>query len=62
MEKEIEKLLEVSVTAKRLKVSDRTVLRMIADPENPLKGIRVNKKCIRIFESSLAVVMSQRAM
>ena len=59
MEKE-EKLLEVSVVAIRLSVSPRTVLRMVSDPGNPLKGVRLSKKCVRIIEESISKVISQR--
>ena len=53
MEKQ-DKLLEVSIVAQRLSVSSRTVLRMIENPAVPLKGVRLNKKCIRVIESTIA--------
>lgn len=50
---ENEKLLEVSIVAKRLAVSPRTVRRMIASPNSPLTGVALNEKCIRVLESTV---------
>lgn len=35
------KLLDVSAVAKRLSVSERTIYRMLKDPESPLEGVAV---------------------
>lgn len=48
-----EKLLEVSMVAQRLTVSPRTIRRMIENPAVPLRGVRLNQKCIRVIESSV---------
>lgn len=55
-----EKLLEVSVVARRLTVSVDTVRRMIKDENSPLKGVRIGKKCFRIFESTVETILEQR--
>jgi hypothetical protein len=56
----MEKLLEVSVVAIRLNVSDKTVVRMLADPTSPLEGVQVHKKCYRVFASSVEKLLAQR--
>ena len=55
-----EKLLEVSVVARRLTISVDTVRRLIKDADSPLKGIRVGKKCFRVFESSVETFIESR--
>lgn len=55
-----DKLLEVSIVAKRLCVSSDTVRRMIKDEGSPLKGVRIGKKCFRVFESSVEATISAR--
>ena len=57
-----ERLLEVSVVARRLACSSNTVIRMLVDPENPLKGVRLNKCTIRVFESSLIELLDKRTI
>ena len=47
------KLIEISVAAQKLAVSERTLHRMIRDPDSPLEGIRVYKGAIRISLESL---------
>jgi predicted DNA-binding transcriptional regulator AlpA len=60
MQERPEKLLEVSIVAQRLSVSSKTVLRMIHDQDNPLRGVRLNRKCIRVVESSISLIIKQR--
>ena len=48
-----EKLIEVSVAAKKLSISERTIYRMIKDPDCELKAVRVYRKSVRIVESSI---------
>lgn len=55
-----EKFLEVSTVARMLNVSTRTIERMIRDPECPLVGIRLNRRCIRVLKSSILALIEQR--
>ena len=57
-----ERLLEVSVVARRLACSSNTVIKMLADPKNPLKGVRLNRCTIRVFESSLIELLDKRTI
>lgn len=54
------KLLEVSVVARRLNCSSDTVIRMIGDPRNPLKGVRLNKRALRVLEDTIDDLLRQR--
>lgn len=54
-----DKLLEVSVVAKRLGVCDMTVYRMIHSDDNPLVGVRLHRKCIRVLESTVKAAIEQ---
>jgi len=55
-----EKFLEVSTVARMLNVSTRTIERMIRDPNNPMAGIRLNRRCIRVLKSSILTLIEQR--
>lgn len=47
------KLIEVSVAAKKLCVSERTIYRMLRDPDSPLEGVNIYKSTVRVFLSSI---------
>lgn len=46
-------VIEVSIAAKRLKVSDRTIYRYLQDDTHPLQGIRISTYTWRVLKSSL---------
>lgn len=48
-----EKLIEVSVAARKLCVSERTIYRMLKDPDCELKAVKVYKQSVRIIASSI---------
>jgi DeoR/GlpR family transcriptional regulator of sugar metabolism len=54
------KLLDISQTARRLCVSESTVRRMLADPLNPLRAVRLHRGCIRVLEQSIDQLIDQR--
>ena len=45
------KLLEVSVAAQKLSVSESTIRRMIKDPKSPLRGVRVAGRVLTVADS-----------
>ena len=47
------KLIEVSVAAQKLAVSEKTIRRMIVDPNCPLEAVRVYRGAIRVSMESL---------
>lgn len=55
-----DRLLEVSVVARRLAVSPKTVTRMLRDPACPLRGVRVHKRAVRVLASSVADLIRAR--
>ena len=57
-----ERLLEITVVAKRLNCSYNTVRSMLEDPDNPLKGVKISKKSIRVIESSIDDLLRDRLM
>jgi predicted DNA-binding transcriptional regulator AlpA len=57
-----ERFIEVSVVAKMFGVSYNTIRDMLDDPDNPLKGIRVGKACIRVLKSSIDELVETRML
>ena len=57
-----ERLLEISVVAKRLNCSYSTVRRMIDDPDSRLKAVRLRQRTIRIVESSVDDLLREREL
>lgn len=55
-----ERLIEVSIVAKRFSVSEKTIIRMLSNPEVPLQGVRLNKRCIRVIESTIEPTIKAR--
>jgi len=53
------KLIEISVAAQKLAVSERTLHRMIRDPDSPLEGVRVYKGAIRVSLESLELCLKK---
>jgi hypothetical protein len=53
----MQKLLEVSIVARRLNCSCSTIIRMIEDPDNPLKGVRLTSRTIRVIEDTIEDVL-----
>ena len=56
------KLLEISTVARRLAVSESTIRRMLTDPFNPLKGVRVHRGAIRVLEHSIEDLIQLRSL
>lgn len=54
------KLVEVSIVARRLSVSERTVIRMLSNPDVPLRGVRLNRRAIRVLESTILPTIEKR--
>lgn len=57
-----DRLVEVSIVARRLGVSSDTVRRALADPGNPLRGVRLHRGCVRVWESSVADLIAVREL
>lgn len=55
-----DRLLEISIVARRLAVSPRTIARMLRDPACPLRGIRVHRRAVRVLASSVADLLRAR--
>jgi excisionase family DNA binding protein len=55
-----DKLLDVSVVARRLNVSSQTVVRMVKDEKSLLKGVKVYRKGYKIYETSVMDLLRQQ--
>lgn len=57
-----DRLLDTSVVAKRLNVSSESVRRYVKDPNHPLRGVRLGKKLIKVYSSSVEETLLKRKM
>jgi excisionase family DNA binding protein len=55
-----DKLLDISIVARRLNVSSQTVLRMVKDGKSPLKGVKVYRKGYKVYEESVKELLRQK--
>lgn len=52
-------LVEVSVAAKMLNVSDRTIRRYLKDENHALKEVRIAKRTVRVCKKSIEMLMHE---